>query len=189
LNDATWDIIAQTVTVYQKIASKITNPEVYPLDLKGFTKFLTRGIEAGAPESSKQLLERLDVDWPWLEENCPSTINFGDLHLKNTLSRSKSPEFGKLVLIDPIPRIGPWVFDPAYCQIISTNTDINLVARVAKYRKQAGLPTGNQKHLDKMTKLMLGWLGIMWWGLASKNRKDRTWVQKTTSYIEEALKY
>lgn len=182
-----WNIIAKTVAEYQKDASLILSPNAYPIDFKAINQFLKWGLEANAPEKSIVLFERLEKDWNWIEKSCPSTVQFGDLHLGNIYSRKEKPEFGDIVLLDPIPRKGLWIFDPAYCQVIATSEDIKLIEKVRKYRLESSLEVGRHEDFDKMSKLMLGWLSIMWFGLSPKRREEKEWVTQITKYITDAV--
>ena len=38
-----------------------------------------------------------------------------------------------------------------------------------------------------MSKLILGWLSIMWFGLSPKRRLDKEWVAQITKYIADAI--
>lgn len=187
LSNSAWDVVADTVTEYQTVISHVPNSKTFPLNATEFHTFLQWGIDGGAPNEAQKLEERLDRDWDWMEKTCPSSVHFGDFHTANMRSRKPDAHLGDLVLIDPIPRIGPWVFDPAYCQVIATKTDIGLIKKVANCRKKRGLPTENDKDLDRMSKLMLGWMAVMWWGLSPQRRSDKRWTSQAIKYIDDAV--
>ena len=187
LSDDEWGCFAQAIAEFQKFASQIKDPKVFPLNLTQFKTFLRWGIEKNAPNNAGILLERLKHDWSWIEKECPPTVQFGDVHLANLRFRTRIIGKHSLVLIDPIPRHGPWVFDPAYCQVIATNEDITLIEKVAHFREELGLPIGDKAKINKMKILMLGWLSVMWWGLAEHRRDDLDWSNQISKYIEDAI--
>jgi hypothetical protein len=89
-------------------------------------------------------------------------------------------------LIDPLPRLGPWAFDPAYCQTASASADVRMVQRVVRYREALGLPVGRPEDQEIIAVLMLGWLATLWWGIAPAMHEDKTWLAQTARYIEAA---
>lgn len=181
-----WELVAKTVAEYQRIASKLKNPKAFPIDYKAVKQFLLWGVEKDYPPYAKDVFKKFESDCNWLEKSCPSSAQFGDLHLGNIFSRAEIPKFGEIVLIDPIPREGPWLFDPAYCQSIASNHDIRLIEQVAQFRKDLGLPVGKNSDIEKASTLMLGWLSIMWWGLSPQRREDTKWVEQNHMYIKKA---
>src|SRR4029453_6301680 len=135
-NDRRWELNSRAAARFQAAASKVAEPIAYPLGAKEWRTFLIYGIKAEAPRAAERLLDGLDEDWQWLEKACPAAVNFGDLHFGNTLYRDAYLTPGQVVFIDPLPPLGAWAFDPAYCQTISADADVQLVARMAKDREE-----------------------------------------------------
>ena len=185
-HDALWEQLSMAAARFQAAATKVTEPFAYPLDPETWREFLAYGIRANAPPAAKVLLDRIEEDWEWLEAACPAAVNFGDLHFGNALCRGMNPTPEQVVLIDPLPRQGPWAFDPAYCQTVSATADVHMVPRVAKYREAMGLPVGRPEDLERITVLLLGWLSTMWWGIVPHLHENKTWLAQATHYIEAA---
>jgi hypothetical protein len=184
--DIDWDIVAFTIAEYQKLADKASDFNTFPLDLKTFKQFLQWGIEKDAPGPATRLFENLEKDWKWFDKHCPKTVQFGDVHFGNLYSRTENPQRGNIVLLDPIHRYGTWIFDPAYCQTIAVNEDINLIEKVGRVRKEMGLEIGDENAQERMNNLMLGWLSVMWWGLSPQRHKDKKWVEQNEEYVRRA---
>ena len=188
--DARWDMIAAAGARFQAVASHVPDPLPHcePIGVEWIRRSLTMALEQdpppGAESALTRLVGRLDHDWQWVLTACPESVLAGDLHLANALCRTPPPAVGHAFLIDPIPRFGPWAFDPAYCQTISANADVGLVARFAGYRSAAGLPMGQPADLPRIAALHLAWLASMWWVAAAWRREDRKWAEQTVRYLE-----
>ncbi|MBI3972542.1 MAG: phosphotransferase [Chloroflexi bacterium] len=203
-DDVRWDMLAEAAARFQAAAARVPVPRADPpvlfrLDAAAILGFLNLGVGAGAPDSARRLLDRLDADWAWLERACPTAVNLGDLHPGNVLCRTPPPAPGRAVLIDPIVRVGPWAFDPAYCQA-NVGADADLVARTARWRERLGLPVGAPEDLARIATLLLGWMSAMWWpapwlpGLPPRGTPKgaasvpwgEAWRAQAESYIEAA---
>ena len=110
----------------------------------------------------------------------------GDLALHNTLCRGAPPSTGPGLIIDPIPRIGPWAFDAAYCQTNAGAPDVQLVARLAGCRERLGLPVGAAGDLPRIAALLLAWTGASWWVGMPNWRTIPAWATHIADYLTEA---
>jgi hypothetical protein len=175
---------AEAAARFQAAAAQVPDPLTVAVDAAATRQFLEWGLAAGAPDPARRLLDHLDADWAWLEGASRAAINFGDLHVGDALSRTPPPAPGRAVLIDPIVRTGPWASDPAYCQAVSTHSDVGPVARTARWRERLGLPVGAPEDLARITTLLLGWMCVLWWN--APWRRDAPWMAHGTRCIEAA---
>jgi hypothetical protein len=166
---------------FQREARQVKTDLVYAEDL-GTMRALVAGHAAEAPGPARILTEHLEEDWVWLTSTIEREVCFGDLHFGNVASRA-APSRPELRLFDPIPRLQPWIFDAAYCEVITRGS--GLVPLMATIRDSYGMSTGRPDVLDRAGTLFLGWMAIMWWGVVPGMR-DREWHARAVRYIEDA---
>lgn len=181
-----WRMMAEAAARFQRLARDIGPQFAFNEDLDTIRAFLHRAAEARCPGDVEALLARAQVHWQLVTQTCPREVCFGDLHFGNSLARTPPLGPGQVVLVDPIPRVQPWVFDAAYCQTIGTDRDVRLATLLAEARQRLGLPTPSGADFEVATTILLGWTAELWWGIAAWRHESPEWVKQTVRYINQA---
>lgn len=176
--------------VAASVALHLAGPKVdltlaYDAKQPAIRGWLERAAADSAPPAASLLMETLDTDWAWLEARCEPSLAFGDLHAGNVLARDD----GSVVLIDPIPRVSPWLFDAAYAQVISASPNAGFCLSVAKARIAAGLPALDGPDFTRAETLFLGWMAALWWGNGAGQGlrgTDPAWTSSAAHYMTAA---
>lgn len=185
------DVAAQLVdAVKASVAVHLAAPLVdlslaYDVGQAAIRGWLQRAAADSAPQGTSQLLNTLDTDWLCLDAQCASTLAFGDLHAGNVMARDD----GSVVLIDPIPRVAPWLFDAAYAQVISATPSSRLCLSAAQARQAVGLSVLNGPDLSRAESLFLGWMAALWWGNGAGQalrQSSPAWTSQAMGYITAA---
>lgn len=184
--DRLYDLLAEAAVRFQTAARALDQRFVYVECFHSTADWLRRGQREGCPGPVETVLARLAADWTWLISVCGLEVCFGDLTTGNALCREAPPGGEHALLIDPIPRVAPWAWDGAYCQAIAAESDVQLIARMARLRRERGLHTPDDADLQRVSALLLAWLGAMWWGIAPWRRAYPDWVAQIQRYIEMA---
>jgi hypothetical protein len=176
--------------VTASVAVHLAGPRVnlsmaYDVGQAAIRGWLQRAAADSAPMGTSQLLDSLETDWLWLDSRCASSLAFGDLHAGNVMARDD----GSVVLIDPIPRVAPWMFDAAYAQVISATPTSQLCSSVAQARQAVGLPVLSGPDLSRAESLFLGWMAALWWGNGAGQalrQSSPAWTSQAMGYITAA---
>lgn len=182
-----WPMMAEAAARFQKAARTIDSSMAFQEGVQTVRSWLNRAHAANCPADVEPLLTTLEEDWAFVTAVCPVEVCFGDLHPGNVLCRTAAPGPGKGVLVDPIPRLQPWVFDAAYCQAIASDHDVHLPELLAKARKSLDLPTADGNDFGRSRTLTLGWTAALWWAIAPWRREQEQWVNQTREYIANAV--
>ena len=184
--DRLYDLLAEAAVRFQAAARALDHRFVWVVCLHFTAESLRHGQREGCPGPVDRVLARLEADWAWLASVCGLAVCFGDLTTGNALCRDAAPGGEHAFLIDPVPRIAPWAWDGAYCQAIAAESDVRMIARMARFRRERGLHTPGDADLQRASTLLLAWLGAMWWGIAPWRREYPDWVAQTRRDIEAA---
>jgi hypothetical protein len=184
--DRLYDLLAEATVRFQAAARALDQRFVYVECAHSTAEWLRHGQREGCPGPVGTVLARLTADWAWLISVCGLEVCFGDLTTGNALCREDPPGGERAILIDPIPRVAPWAWDGAYCQAIAAESDVQLIARMARLRRARGLHTPDDADLRRASALLLAWLGAMWWGIAPWRRAYPDWAAQIQRYIESA---
>lgn len=180
--DRCYDLLAEAAVRFQEAARALDHRFVYVVCLHFTAEAMRRGQREGCPGPVDTVLARLEADWAWLVSVCGLEVCFGDLTPGNALCRDAPPGGEEALLIDPIPRIAPWAWDGAYCQAISADSDVQMIARMAQLRRERGFHTPVDAELSRASALLLAWLGAMWWGIAPWRRDHHAWRTQIQRY-------
>ncbi len=184
-----WRMMAEAAARFQHAVQGMDTDKAEKARLEGVQyhlRWLRRALDADGPKELLDLTTRAEVDWAYVAKVCPPQICFGDLHFGNALSRTPPPGPGKVVLVDPIPRVQPWIFDAVYCQTRYTDRDVRLANHLADAREQFGMASAKGQEFERATKIMSGWAAAQWWGKGVWRRESSFWVAQTQSYIQAA---
>lgn len=181
-----WQLMAEAAARFQRAVEDLDRSYAFEEGLETHLGWLRRAQAADGASEIAALIDRLEEDWAFLTAVCPPQICFGDLHFGNSLSRTPPSLTDEAVLVDPIARVQPWVFDAAYCQTIAANRDVRMPHLLAEARKALGLPAAVGDPFERAATIMLGWTAALWWGIATWRREDRAWMQQTHRYIRTA---
>lgn len=184
--DRMYDLLAEAAVRFQ-IAAQSLDRRFTGIEGQDSTRrWIELGLREGCPGPLKHVLEQLDQDWDWVSRSCGLEVCFGDLTPVNALCRTPPPAGEPVLLIDPIPRVAPWAWDAAYCQTISTSSDVRMVRRMAEVRRRYGLHVPAEPDLDRLATIMLAWLSALWWGIAPWRHNDVPWRAQIERYVEAA---
>jgi hypothetical protein len=166
-------------------ASVVTQQEV--------RSWLEKGIAAGAPGPAAEVLRRLPSDWAWLVATCGMERCHGDLHLSNVLMRRTGRRRWQGVLIDFETSVMPWPFDAALPQILNSEPGRrgcrHLVAKMARLRRAYGLAVPDERALNRVSTVVLGWFALREWWLVGPDpdpawRAREVWTAENERYIK-----
>ncbi len=184
--DRLFDLLAEAAVRFQEAARSLDHRFVGVVCPHYTADTIRHGQREGCPGPVDKVLARLDADWRWLLSVCGLEVCFGDLTTANALCRDAPPGGERALLIDPIPRIAPWAWDGAYCQVICTDSDVRTIHRMARLRRERGLHSPGDDDLDRVSAILLAWLGALWWGIAPWRRENPAWHAQIRRYIEAA---
>jgi hypothetical protein len=184
--DRLFDLLAGAAVRFQEAARLLDHRYIGIVCPHYTADTIRQGQREGCPGPVDKVLARLEVDWAWLVSVCGLEVCFGDLTTGNALCRDDPPGGAGALLIDPIPRIAPWAWDGAYCQVICADSDARMIHRMARRRHERGLHTPEGGDLDRASAILLAWLGALWWGIAPWRRENSAWGAQIRRYIEAA---
>jgi hypothetical protein len=185
-SDRRYDLLAGAAVRFQEAARSLDHRFVWVVCRHYTADMIRQGQREGCPGPVDKVLARLDADWGWLLSVCGLEVCFGDLTPVNALCRDDPPGGEQALLIDPIPRIAPWAWDGAYCQAISADSDVRMIHRMARLRRERGLHSPGDDDLARVSALLLAWLGGLWWGIAPWRRENPAWRAQIRRYMEAA---
>lgn len=184
--DRRYDLLAGAAVRFQEAARSLDHRFVSVVCQHFTADTITQGQREGCPGPVEKVLARLEADWNWLVSVCGLEVCFGDLTPVNALCRAAPPGGDSALLIDPIPRIAPWPWDGAYCQAIAADSDVRMIHRMARLRRDRGLHSPGDGDLDRASALLLAWLGALWWGIAPWRREHPPWRAQIERSMEAA---
>lgn len=184
--DRRYDLLAGAAVRFQEAVRSLDHRFVGVVCPHYTAETIRHGQREGCPGPVDKVLARLEADWAWLVSVCGLEVCFGDLTPVNALCRNGPPGGEHVLLIDPIPRIAPWAWDGAYCQAICADSDVRMIHRMARLRRERGLHSPGDDDLDRASVILLAWLGALWWGIAPWRREHRAWRAQIRRYIEAA---
>lgn len=184
--DRRYDLLAGAAVRFQEAARSLDHRFVGVVCPHFTADTIRYGQREGCPGPLDKVLARLEADWDWLVSVCGLEVCFGDLTPVNALCRNDPPGGEHVLLIDPIPRIAPWAWDGAYCQVICADSDVRMIDRMAQLRRERGLHSPGEDDLDRASAILLAWLAALWWGIAPWRREHLAWSALIRHYIETA---
>lgn len=197
-----YDLLAASAARFQQAARGIETRYTGLVSLHSTRASLQQAIREDCPGPLQRVLDRLDADWTWVNAHCGQEVCFGDLTMGNaatpappellTAVRSAdcaaTPALSSetIYLIDPLPRIAPWAYDAAYCQALDANSDVRMIQRMAAARQALGLPVPNPADLERLSTILMAWLGAQRWWSTAFRREDPAWCAQIQRYMEQA---
>jgi hypothetical protein len=182
-----WWMVADAAARFQQLASTAPSERAHVEGPETIERWLHCAAGRNCPIDLTALVENVESDWAYVARVCPPTICFGDLHLGNAFAREPPPTSTRAVLIDPIPRIQPWLFDAAYCEANSADSGVGLCATLAETRAAIGLGSSHGPEFLEASALMLGWMATLWWGIRGFRRGDSRWERHATQLMANAV--
>ncbi len=180
-----YDLLAASAVRFQAAARMIDRRYVGLVCFHSTRASIEQAIREGCPGPVQRVLDRLEEDWIWVNEQCGLEVCFGDLTMGNAAAATPPPG-EKIFLIDPLPRVAPWAWDAAYCQTLDATTEVRMVQRMAVARQAQGLTVPEPAVLDRLATILLAWLGARRWWSTSFRREDPEWHAQIQRYMENA---
>jgi hypothetical protein len=152
---------------WQDAARQVTLNPLHEIDGEWLRGSIEQAVELDGTSELRRLRDRFDDDWGRTCELCgPPEPAHGDVHFFNAGSRTAGvPQ--ALVLFDPIPRLARWPFDAANCQTLTNYRSVDrerppLVVAAARHRRDLGLATPDDRHIEVVSDFYCAWLSVMW---------------------------
>ncbi len=184
--DRMYDVLARAAVRFQAAARALDRRYVGQVCFHSTMASIERGLREGCPGPVQMMLDRLNDDWVWVNEQCGLEVCFGDLTMGNAFSYDPPPGGEHILLIDPLPRIAPWAWDAAYCQTLDANSDVRMIHSMAEARRAQGMSVPEPPVLDRLATILLAWLGAhRWWSVAFR-QENPEWRAQIEEYIENA---
>jgi hypothetical protein len=180
------------------LAARALGPPLGPGDVAtaAYCQRVRLGAAGGppAPGPAETVLARMERDWEWVLAVCRVELCHGDLHPGNAVSRAAPPDpEARALLIDHAPQPMPWVYDPAYCEVVYWRTptphgEPTLVHAMAAVRARHGLEVPPAAELDRLATLFLAWNALRLWSHEAHRRHHPDYADAARGYVEAAAR-
>ena len=79
-----------------------------------------------------------------------------------------------------MPATTVWVWDAAYLEVMSDHPGV--INDFARRRRDLGLPNTDQ--LERVARLVLGWVAAYWWRIAPWRHDNPAWRAKVEQWVQ-----
>lgn len=143
---------------FQRVARDIDLPVAWSFTEAGRRDVIDAALRANAPRTAQVLLERLDENWSWLVATFGMEVLFGDLIAPNVGVRTPPPAWADGLLLDVSAVRGPWPLEAAWPEGKNGREPYrDLIPKMARARKQHGLPVPDDSAVARASALVMGW--------------------------------
>jgi hypothetical protein len=185
-SQTTLSTVIDSTARYQQAAATISAPSTV-MDVEALRQSLSDARSMSCPGAIHQAIADLDRAWTFASTACGVSVNHGDVHLANVVARYVD---GPALLIDPMPITTVWAYDAAYLEVVSGHPggedpitgSLGLVHELARARQAMGLQTADD--LDRVERLVLGWVAVLWWRIAPWRHDVAAWRRFVASCID-----
>jgi hypothetical protein len=178
---------------FQMVGRRVAPPvDAWDVRTRMYDEQIRRGatFDQSPPGPAAAVVDRLERDWKWALRACRVELCHGDLHPANAVYRTAPPDPAtRTLLVDFAPHALPWVWEPAYCQVLywpagSRAGETAFARQMATVRRTCGLDVPPSADLDRLETLFLAWNAIRFWPLLDDRRANPDYVATMRRWLE-----